>query len=563
MIGLDETGTLARLRQVRQKIVNPVLAEHGGRVFKLMGDGLLAEFPSAVQALRAAIGIQERMRVRNEQSSEADRIEIRIGVHQGDVVVEGRDLLGDGVNIAARLEGLAEPGGICISGRVHEDVTGKITLDAQDMGDQSLKNIARSVKAYRVALGPPSGGDEHVARPALPLPDKPSLAVLPFQNMSGDPDQEYFTDGMVEEVITALSRVRSFFVIARNSSFTYKGKTVDVKQVGRELGVRYVLEGSVRKAGGRVRITCQLIEAETNHHVWADRFDGTLEDIFELQDRLAQSIVGAVEPSLRLAEIERARLKPTENLAAYDLYLQSLPHFYTLTKGGNDECLQLLHRAISVEPTYSLAKAAASWFLAVRCGQLWATEEERAEGLRLAREALDSHRDDPPTLSFAGATVGYIGRDYEVARHAIDRSLALNPNSASSFARKGYLEMWMGDDVAAEEALRRAIRLSPLDLEMGIMLFALSNVYTGAGRFEEGLSTGLNAIRERPTYIQNYIPVIQCLVALDRVAEAREFAAKLLQISPGFTVSKFDATRAGRVRSKTRLEALLTSGLPW
>jgi adenylate cyclase len=245
LIGEDETGTLTALREIRKGIVNPVLAEHGGRIFKLMGDGLLAEFPSAVQALRAAIGIQERLSERNVSSARC--IEVRIGVHQGDVVVEGADLLGDGVNIAARLEALAEPGSICISGRVHEDAVGKIALQARDMGDQNLKNIARPVRAYRVTIGSPVAQPKaKVERPTLALPDKPSIAVLPFQNMSGDPDQEYFADGMVEEIITALSRVRSFFVIARNSSFTYKGKIVDVKQVGRELGVRYVLEGSVR-----------------------------------------------------------------------------------------------------------------------------------------------------------------------------------------------------------------------------------------------------------------------------------------------------------------------------
>jgi adenylate cyclase len=560
LIGEDESGTLAALREIRKEIVNPVLAEHGGRVFKLMGDGMLAEFPSAVQALRAAMGIQERLRWRNAEAPSGRRIEVRIGVHQGDVVVEGTDLLGDGVNIAARLEALAEPGGICISGRVHEDATGKIALDAKDMGEQSLKNIARPVRAYRVSAPEHPGQAKcDAGRPALPLPDKPSIAVLPFQNMSGDPEQEYFADGMVEEIITALSRVRSFFVIARNSSFTYKGKAVDVKQVGCELGVRYVLEGSVRKAGGRVRITCQLIEAATNHHVWANRFEGTLEDIFDLQDRITESVVGALVPSLQLAEIERAKLKPTENLAAYDLYLQALPHLYSMTREGNDEALKLLYQAMAIEPGYSLAKAVAAQCYVWRCGQLWATVDERAEGLRLGHEALAAHLDDPSTLSFAGAAVGYIGREFDVARHSIDRSLLLNPSSAGNFARKGYLEMWLGNYAAAEEALRRAIRLSPLDLEMGMMLFALSQTYTRAGRFEEGLSAGLAAIRERPTYIQSYPPVIRCLVALDRLAEACEFAAQLLKVAPDFKITKYAATAASR---PSNLDALRLAGLP-
>jgi adenylate cyclase len=290
LIGEDEAGTLAALRDIRRRIVNPVLAEHGGRIFKLMGDGMLAEFPSAAEALRAAIGIQEGLRKRNEGSSSERSIEVRIGVHQGDVVVEGSDLLGDGVNIAARLEALAEPGGICTSGRVHEDAAGKVALHAQDMGEQSLKNIARPVRAYQVALGASrasstKGGE---GRPALPLPDRPSIAVLPFQNMSGDPEQEYFGDGIAEDIISALSRVKGFFVIARNSYFTYREKAVDIRRVSRELGVRYVLEGSVRRSGVRLRITAQLIDGHSSTHIWSDHYDGGLADVFDLQDRILQ-----------------------------------------------------------------------------------------------------------------------------------------------------------------------------------------------------------------------------------------------------------------------------------
>jgi adenylate cyclase len=562
LVGEDETGTLAALREIRKGIVNPVLAEHGGRVFKLMGDGMLAEFPSAVQALRAAIGIQERLSERNASSGR--RIEVRIGVHQGDVVVEGADLLGDGVNIAARLEALAEPGDICISGRVYEDAAGKLALDAEDMGDQSLKNIARPVRVYRVALARSSVRQDHAARPALPLPDKPSIAVLPFQNMSGDPEQEYFADGMVEEIITALSRVKTFFVIARNSSFTYKGKAVDVKQVGRELGVRYVLEGSVRKAASRVRIAGQLIEAETNHHVWADRFEGTLEDIFGMQDRVTESIVGALVPSLQVAEIERAKAKPTDNLVAYDLYLRSLPHLYSMTREGNDEALKLLHRAIAIEPDYALAKAVAAQCYVWRIGLLWTTtEEERSKGVRFAREALTSHRDDPMTLTYAGSALGYLAHEYDNARKAIDRSTALNPNSAINYAKKGYLEMWLGNASAAEDALRRAMRLSPLDLEMGWMMFGLAVTHSQAGRFQEGVEAGFAAIREMPTS-QGYVTVIYCLVALGRTEEARELGDRLMQFAPHFTVQKHIQTLALRDegRKNQLADALRLAGLP-
>jgi adenylate cyclase len=333
LIGEDEAGTLAALREIRKEIVNPVLAEHGGRVFKLMGDGMLAEFPSAVQALRAAMSIQERLRQRNAEAPPGRRIEVRIGVHQGDVVVEGSDLLGDGVNIAARLEGLAEPGGICVSGRVHEDAAGKIALDAKDMGEQNLKNIARPVRAYRVST---SSGEikKEGDGPALPLPDKPSLAVLPFQNMSGDPEQEYFADGLSEDIITALSRMHSLFVIARNSTFTYKGRSVDVKQVSRELGARYILEGSVRKVGNRIRITGQLIDGETGRHIWADRYDRELVDIFDIQDEITRAVAASVQTQVVLFEGE---VVSRERMDVWSLLKRAWSRIYTLNFASLEE----------------------------------------------------------------------------------------------------------------------------------------------------------------------------------------------------------------------------------
>jgi adenylate cyclase len=331
LIGEDEEGTLDRFKALRREIIDPKIAEHHGRIVKTTGDGLLVEFTSVVDALRCATQWQDAMRKRGAGISDDNRIEFRIGVHQGDIVVENEDIFGDGVNIAARLEGLAEPGGICVSARVQEDVAGRLDLTFDDLGEQSLKNIARPVRVYRVGLttaeNTPKGMPTE-SGPALALPDKPSIAVLPFANMSGDPEQEYFADGMVEEIITALSRIRWLFVIARNSSFTYKGQSVDVKQVGRELGVRYILEGSVRKAGQRVRITGQLIDAITGMHLWADRFDGSMEDVFDLQDKVAISVAGIIEPALQAAETARAAHRPTSDLTAYDLYLQPLSWAY-------------------------------------------------------------------------------------------------------------------------------------------------------------------------------------------------------------------------------------------
>jgi adenylate cyclase len=308
LIGADEGGTLERLRALRREILDPKIAEHRGRLVKTTGDGLLVEFASVVDALRCATEVQAALTEGNVPLPSNRRIAFRIGIHQGDIVVEDGDIFGDGVNIAARLEGLAEPGGICVSARVQEDAAGKLDLAFDDIGEQQLKNIARPVRAYRVVTATSSAMSQ--AAPGPPLPDKPSIAVLPFANMSGDPEQEYFVDGMVEEIITALSRIRWLFVLARNSSFTYKGKAVDVKQVGRELGVRYVLEGSVRKAGGRVRITAQLIDVTNGTHLWADRFDGALEDVFELQDKVAISVAGVIEPALQAAEITRSANRP-------------------------------------------------------------------------------------------------------------------------------------------------------------------------------------------------------------------------------------------------------------
>jgi TolB-like protein len=353
LIEADEEGTLGRLRVLRGEVIDPKIAEHRGRIVKTTGDGLLVEFTSVVDAVRCAAEVQAAMAERNGPQPPDRRIDFRIGIHQGDIVVEDEDIFGDGVNVAARLEGLAEPGGICVSARVREDVTGRLALAFEDIGQQALKNIARPVHVFRVVTDQkPAPG------PALALPDKPSIAVLPFANISGDPEQEYFADGMVEEIITALSRIRWLFVIARNSIFTYKGQAVDVRQVGRELGVRYVLEGSVRKAGGRVRITAQLIDALGGTHLWADRFDGSLEDVFDLQDQVAVSVAGVIEPTLKAAEIRRSADRPTSDLTAYDFYLRALPHvFFFFARDRNTQALDLLGRAVERDPNYSPALA--------------------------------------------------------------------------------------------------------------------------------------------------------------------------------------------------------------
>jgi TolB-like protein len=344
LIGADEEGTLERLKTLRAEVIDPKIAEYRGRLVKTTGDGLLVEFASVVDALRCAVEVQREMAGRNTGIPPDSRLELRIGINVGDIVVEDGDIFGDGVNVAARLEALAAPGGICVSARVQEDAAGRLDLAFEDIGEQQLKNITRPVRAYRVIAS--AGSASARADPILALPDKPSIAVLPFANLSGDPEQEYFADGMVEEIITALSRIRWLFVIARNSTFTYKGKAVDVKQVGRELGVRYVLEGSVRKAAGRVRITAQLIDAQSRAHLWAVRFDGALEDVFDLQDKVASSVAGVIEPTVQAAETARSGGRPTNDLSAYDLYLRAHAMFLSSAK-QIPEALHLLEQAIA------------------------------------------------------------------------------------------------------------------------------------------------------------------------------------------------------------------------
>ena len=371
LAGADEDRTLARLRALRSDLIDPTIAVHHGRVVKRTGDGVLVEFRSVVDAVRCAVEIQNAMVERNAGVPAERRINFRIGIHLGDVVEESDgDLMGDGVNIAARLEGIAQPGAICLSEDAYRQVRARLDLEVNDLGLTQLKNIAEPVRVYSLQVGLPARAKaaapveratEEKTAPHLALPDKPSIAVLPFQNMSGDPEQEYFADGMVEDIITALSRARWLFVIARNSSFTYKGKAVDIKQVGRELGVRYILEGSVRKAGARLRITSQLIDAMTGAHLWADRFDGSMEDVFELQDKVALSVAGVIEPALQEAEIRRSAARPTSDLTAFDLYLRARPLMRGWGKEPALQGLDLLREAIARDPNYGRALVGAAW----------------------------------------------------------------------------------------------------------------------------------------------------------------------------------------------------------
>jgi TolB-like protein/Flp pilus assembly protein TadD len=532
------------LRGIRRELGDPKIAEHRGRIVKTTGDGLLAEFASVVDAVRYAVELQRAMGERNTDIPPTKRIEFRIGIHQGDVIVEDGDIFGDGVNLAARLEGLAEPGGICISGRVHADVAGKLDVGFEDLGEQQVKNISRPVRVFRAQIGAPKETAETV--PALALPDKPSLAVLPFQNMTGDPEQDYFVDGMVEEITTAISRLPWLFVIARNSSFTYKGKAIEVKQVARELGVRYVLEGSERKAGNRVRITTQLIDAVTGNHLWADRFDGALDDIFELQDRVASSVVGAIEPRLRLSEIERASRKPTESLGAYDLYLRALARFHRYTEKSLGEAVALLQQALAIDPSCAPAAALVAWCRWLQRVQGWGalSDDDIAAAVRLARQALEAGRDDPDTMCQAAFALFFFAGETALARAVLDRALTLNPNAASAWMTKGWLHAMRNQPEAAIEACDRALRLSPFDPLSFFCTSAVAGAHLLAGRSEQAIEWADRALHNQPRLVTAIRIKLVAKAHLGRLDEARADLGRALVLDPGLTIARYRAMLA-------------------
>jgi len=465
LMGTNEEGTHERLKAHLRELVEPKIAEHRGRIVKNTGDGLLAEFASVVDAVRCATEVQRAMVDREPEVTDEQRIRFRIGVNLGDVIVEEHDIFGDGVNVAARLEALADAGGICVSRVVRDQVRDRLDYTFEDLGEQQVKNIARPVRVYRVRDVRAAGRTPASAPPALALPDEPSIAVLPFANLSGDPEQEYFADGMVEEIITALSRIHWLFVIARNSSFTYKGKSVDVKQVGRELGVRYVLEGSVRKAGGRVRITGQLIDANTGAHLWADRFDASLEDVFELQDKVAISVAGVIEPTLQAAETARSAHRPTNDLGAYDLYLRALPSLARISKDGLSEAANLLEQAIARDPNYGPALAFAAICHQRLATDGWTTDPEarRQKAMAFARRAIEVAGDDPVTVINAAYPLAYFGEDIGDMIALADRALSLNPSYARGWYVSAILRVIAGEPEVAIERIDRSVRLSPRD----------------------------------------------------------------------------------------------------
>jgi len=557
LMGRAEEATYAEFERLKRELIEPSLSRHQGRLIRTTGDGALAEFASPLAATRCAVEMQDRL------ASGGSSLRLRVGLNLGDVIV-GQDgqLYGDGINIAVRLEGIADPGGILMSEKVYSEVEGKLDGGFEDRGEQQLKNIARPVRAYAVCTGADSVPAE--AQGAAPqLPDKPSIAVLPFDNMSGDPEQEYFADGMVEEIITALSRFKSLFVIARNSSFTFKGKAVDIKAVGRRLGVRYVLEGSVRKAAGKVRITGQLIDAVTGAHMWADRFERDLTDVFALQDEVTIAVVSAIEPKLVQTEIAIAARRGPEDLTAYDYYLRAIPQYYPATREGNAEAIRLAHRALELDSRFASVAALAGvcHMQNILWGYAIDPQYDRKEAIRLSRLALSIDDDDPDTLAWAALISAFMVADRESEIEMVDRAVALNPNSFNAWHCRGWIYRNAGLPEEAIRSFERAVRRSPVDPRLQFTFAGIGMAFIELGRFDEAIVAGKRAQRYNPFFSSTYRCLASAFAHLGRDAEAREAAARLADLDPAFTISAWIA-RGGQSNSKLMIEGLRKAGLP-
>jgi adenylate cyclase len=523
LIEADEEGTLSRLKALRAEVIDPKITGHHGRIVKTTGDGLLVEFASVVDALRCAAEVQAAMAKGNAPLPPDHRIAFRIGINVGDIVVEDGDIFGDGVNVAARLEALAEPGGICVSARVQEDAAGRLDVAFEDMGEQALKNIARPVRVYRV-------GVSVAPRPSLPLPDKPSLAVLSFTNMSGDPEQEFFADGIAEDIITALSKSRSLFLIARNSTFTYKGKAVAVKEIGRELGVRYVLEGSVRKAANRVRVTAQLIEAATGGHLWAERYDRDLADIFAVQDEITASVSAAIQPALEPSERERAARKPPGSLDAWESYHRGMWHFANATAGEFENARGFFRRTVELDPRFASAYAALAHTYLVESvhfrPEMRAVNVPRA--LEHARQAVTLDPIDATARAALARALVVSGRHGESIA-AADLAVRLDPNSAHAYGAQGLARAWGGRPREAIEPLRTAIRLSPFDPLMSSWLNSMAHAYYWAEDYEAAIAIARQLRHSSPSFRSTYRPLMAAFGQMGQVNEARAAMAEALE----------------------------------
>ena len=542
LMGIDEEGTLRQLKAHRKELVDPKITEHRGHIVKTTGDGILVEFVSVVDAVRYAVDIQRGMAERNADVPPESRIEFRIGINIGDIISDDNDIYGDGVNVAARLEALAESGGIMVSRNVYDQVRDKLSFGFEDLGEQTVKNIARPIGVYHVSLVENAApiavkGAAGTAKTEVSSTNRPSIAVLPFANMSGDPEQEYFADGISEDIITGLSKLRWFFVIARNSSFIYKGKAVDVKRVARDLGVRYVLEGSVRKGGNRVRITAQLIDAATNNHIWADRYDGELTDIFELQDEITKKVVAAIEPKLLEAEAMRSQPRSSEDLDAWDLVMQANSLLWRLTKADIDDAVTMLRSATTRYPDYSPAHsilAVALLFRAIPVGVSHSQDVKEAVPLASRAAELD---DSDPWAHLALGWAAFLTRRTQDAVVEFQRALDINPNFAAALGHLGLALAYDGQSDKALPYLEQALRMSPHDPQNFLVYVALATAHYVAGGFAEAASFSRKAVQQHPGFTGGYRIFVASLAQAGQIEEARTALDRLKELQPDISIA--------------------------
>jgi adenylate cyclase len=588
LMAVDETGTLNALKALRSDIIEPKTVEYHGRVVKLMGDGTLMEFASVVDAVNFAIDVQRTIALRNADAPEDRRIRYRVGINIGDIIVEGEDIYGDGVNIAARLEGLAEPGGICVSGTVLDHVKGKVDLDFVDLGKQQIKNVPGSLRVFSVVLDSKHGTARNAAASAgqgakpeaepgqkasvepvigidLSLPDTPSIAVLPFVNMSADPDQEYFSDGITEDIITALSKISSLLVVARNSTFTYKGKSVDVKQVSREQGVRYVLEGSVRKAGKRVRVTAQLIDAITGHHVWAERYDRDLEDIFAVQDEITREVVIALD--IRLSGGEQARFwsSGTKNLEAWECVRRGMDLINRGTPEGLREAQRFCERALELDENYAMAWVTLGWTHHHGADVGYASKESPGAALGLAVDCAKKALELDPSCADAYSLLGFCHLskgEHDKAIAMSEKAVALAPNHAEILALSANVQNKSGRPQRSLHFIKKAMRLSPAYSEW--FLWVLGTACRLSGQSDSAISA-FEAARERnEDWLSIHVGLASTLGELGREEDAKKSVSEILRLDPDFSIKRYMAGLSYRDPAVTaRFEdGLRNAGLP-
>jgi adenylate cyclase len=568
MMEQDEVGTLAAMHAFMTEIAAPTVAKHRGNVIKTTGDGAVVEFGSPVEAVICAFEVQRRLSDWVSPKLGERHLTLRIGINLGDVICgPDGDLYGDGVNVAVRLQQVAEPGSVCISAKVFDELHGSLTKRFEDLGEQSMKNIARPIHIYVAREAVPRRQELTYDARAFPLlkpPDKPSIAVLPFRNMSEDKDADYLADGIVEDILTALGRFKWLFVTARGSTFTYKGQALSPKMVGAELGVRYLLNGSVRRSGDRMRITCRLLDAEKGIQIWAHQYDSKVEDVFELQDRITESVAGAVEPRLRHAEIERVRRTPPEKLGSYDQFLRALASFYEGTREGVELTLRLLEEITRNDPGYAQPYALKAWCYVYYIAQGWSRDPamDGTLGVTAARAAIERERDDPTVLWMSAQAIGYLAHDIETALFLLDRALVLNPSSAPAYTMSGWVRCWAGRQQEAIPHFHCAMRLSPFDRTMVAMLSGLALALCMDGKYEESIEWAQRAISEQENWTASYRPLISSLAHLGRMDEARQAIDRLLARDLDYHVSSVRSLYRPSPGADRYVEGLIRAGLP-